>query len=334
MPRCPVPVFVLGCGRSGTTVTARLLNHLPGVHIAKETGYLNQHLDLLKQIREAIVPAALLQVVNSWMQTNDWTGRASAEGFADFCRRQGMSGPAAFIHYVWSLDCPEPFEQLQFIGDNTPLYALSIPELKQLLPTARFIHVVRDPRDVVCSTLKMRFGAFDATVAAMEWHLTIGAWLMAERWLPVQDRLEFRYEDLCISPENTFGRVAGFLGFNTEEVRKALAEHAAGGRKGQTGFEAVAAQPHHTRIAEPLSPSRVGRYKQELTADQLQAVEEQTCGGMLACGYQPEQMRLHPLAREDRPLLLKALLRDLWGRCRNRLKRNPRNTSKRRPQNS
>ena len=87
MPRCPVPVFVLGCGRSGTTVTARLLNHLPGVHIAKETGYLNQHLDLLKQIREAIVPAALLQVVNSWMQTNDWTGRASAEGFADFCRR-------------------------------------------------------------------------------------------------------------------------------------------------------------------------------------------------------------------------------------------------------
>ena len=46
----PIPVFVLGCGRSGTTVTARLLNHLPGVHIAKETGYLNQHFDLLRQI--------------------------------------------------------------------------------------------------------------------------------------------------------------------------------------------------------------------------------------------------------------------------------------------
>jgi hypothetical protein len=210
MPRCPVPVFVLGCGRSGTTVTARLLNHLPGVHIAKETGYLNQHLDLLKQIHEVSVPTELLQVVNSWLQTNDWSGRVSAEGFAEFCRRQGMSGAAAFIHYVWSLDCPEPWEQLQFIGDNTPLYVLSIPELKQLLPEARFIHIVRDPRDVVCSTLKMRFGAFDATVAAMEWHITIGAWLMAERWLPAQDRIEFRYEDLCISPENTFARVAGF----------------------------------------------------------------------------------------------------------------------------
>jgi hypothetical protein len=192
MPRCPVPVFVLGCGRSGTTVTARLLNHLPGVHIAKETGYLNQHLDLLKQIHEVSVPTELLQVVNSWLQTNDWSGRVSAEGFAEFCRRQGMSGAAAFIHYVWSLDCPEPWEQLQFIGDNTPLYVLSIPELKQLLPEARFIHIVRDPRDVVCSTLKMRFGAFDATVAAMEWHITIGAWLMAERWLPAQDRISLR----------------------------------------------------------------------------------------------------------------------------------------------
>lgn len=330
MPHCPVPVFVLGCGRSGTTVTARLLNHLPRVHIAKETGYLNQHLPLLQQVEGSTAPEQLLLVVNSWLQTNDWTGRATAAGFANFCHRHNLSGAAAFIHYIWSLDCPQPWEQLQFIGDNTPLYTLSIPEIRQLLPNARFIHVVRDPRDVVCSTLKMRFGAFDATVAAMEWHITIGAWLMAERWLPPQDRFEFRYEDLCTSPEAAFARVAGFLGFPATEASKALQEHAAGGRKGQTGFEAVASQAHHTRIAEPLSPSRVGRYKQELTAAQLQAVEEQTCGGMLACGYQPEQMRLHPLAREDRPLLLKALLRDLWGRCRNRLTRNPRNTGKRR----
>lgn len=89
MPRCPVPVFVLGCGRSGTTVTARLLNHLPGVHIAKETGYLNQHLDLLKQIHEVSVPTELLQVVNSWLQTNDWSGRVSAEGFAEFLPTAG-----------------------------------------------------------------------------------------------------------------------------------------------------------------------------------------------------------------------------------------------------
>ncbi|MFM8723875.1 MAG: sulfotransferase, partial [Planctomycetaceae bacterium] len=99
MPRRPIPVFVVGCGRSGTTVTARLLNHLPGVHIAKETGYLNQHLPLLQQIKGSEVPEQLLLVVNSWLQTNDWTGRASAPGFADFCRRHNLSGAPAFIHY-------------------------------------------------------------------------------------------------------------------------------------------------------------------------------------------------------------------------------------------
>ena len=330
MSEGPIPVFVLGCGRSGTTVTARLLNHLPGVHIAKETGYLNQHFELLRQIDQPAALERLLQIVNAWLQTNDWSGRASAADFAEFCRRQRISGAAAFIHYVWSIDCPEPWENLRFIGDNTPLYALSLPELKQLLPTARFIHVVRDPRDVVCSTLKMRFGAFDPTVAALEWHMTIGAWLMAERWLPIEDRIEFRYEDLCITPAATFGRIAGFLGFTQGEADLALQLHAGGGRQGQTGFEAVASQPHHTRIAEPLSPSRVGRYRKELTPAEVQAVEEQVCGAMLACGYQPEQMRLHPLAREDRTLMLKAYVRDLWGRFLNRLKPNPRTSPRRR----
>ena len=78
----PIPVFVLGCGRSGTTVTARLLNHLPGVHIAKETGYLNQHFDLLRQIDQPAALEQLLQIVNAWLQTNDWSGRASAADFA------------------------------------------------------------------------------------------------------------------------------------------------------------------------------------------------------------------------------------------------------------
>ena len=54
------------------------------------------------------------------------------------------------------------------------------------------------------------------------------------------------------------------------------------------------------------------------------------CGAMLACGYQPEQMRLHPLAREDRTLMLKAYVRDLWGRFLNRLKPNPRTSPRRR----
>lgn len=95
-----------------------------------------------------------------------------------------------------------PWHELSFIGDNTPLYVLAIPAIQDLMPNARFIHMVRDPRDVVCSVLKMRFGADDVVVAAMEWHLTLGCWLMAERIVSADRRMECRYEDLCTARAN------------------------------------------------------------------------------------------------------------------------------------
>ncbi|MFO1002924.1 MAG: sulfotransferase [Planctomycetaceae bacterium] len=86
-----------------------------------------------------------------------------------------FSGAPAFIHYVWQIDAPIPWRQLRFIGDNTPLYVLSIPWLLELFPDAMFVHVVRDPRDVVCSVMSMRFGADNSIVAAMEWQQALDA---------------------------------------------------------------------------------------------------------------------------------------------------------------
>src|SRR5438445_6548398 len=37
------------------------------------------------------------------------------------------------------------------VGDKTPQHALSITLLNQIYPTAKFIHIVRDPRDAASS---------------------------------------------------------------------------------------------------------------------------------------------------------------------------------------
>ncbi|MEJ7589976.1 MAG: sulfotransferase [Planctomycetaceae bacterium] len=200
MSQHPIPVFVLGSGRSGTTITASLLNHLPGVQIAKETGYIGQNLALLQDIEHPDALARLVQEVNSWLEKERWEHSASIQGFRDFCQRYQFFGGAAFIHYIWQLDSTVPWHELSFIGDNTPLYVMAIPAIQVLLPNAQFIHMVRDPRDVVSSVLKMRFGADDVVVAAMEWHLTLGCWLMAERIVSADRRMECRYEDLCTAP--------------------------------------------------------------------------------------------------------------------------------------
>ena len=320
MSQHPTPVFILGSGRSGTTITATLLNHLPGVQIAKETGYIGQNLALLRDIENPDTLDRLVMNVNSWLDKERWEHTASIQGFHDFCKRYQFFGSAAFIHYVWQLDCNVPWHELSYIGDNTPLYVMAIPAIQELLPDARFIHMVRDPRDVICSVLKMRFGADDVVVAAMEWHLTLGCWLMAERIVSADRRMECRYEDLCTAPEPTMASLAKFLNRSESDAADALAQHATDGSKPATGFQKVAAVSHHTRLTEPISPSRVGRYKSELTVAQIQAIEEIAQYGMLAYGYEPSGWHEHPLIRENRIRLLKSMIKDLANRSLKRLR--------------
>lgn len=320
MSQHPTPVFILGNGRSGTTITATLLSHLPRVQISKETGYISQNIPLLKDIRNPESLRRLVDIVNKWLTVSQPDYLANIDGFHRFCDRYEIQGSAAFIHYVWQLDSPKPWHDLEYIGDNTPLYVMAIPAIQEFLPDAKFIHMVRDPRDVVTSTLKMKFGADDPVIAALEWHIALGCWLLAERIVPVDRRMECRYEDLCTAPQKTMNRLAKFVNHTEDEAFKALADHASAGPKQNTGFETVAATEHHMRLIEPVDASRVGRYKMELSVNQIQKIEAIAQYGMLAYGYEPSGWHDHPLVWEDRMSLLKSMLRDFAKRFSKRLR--------------
>ena len=321
MSQHPTPVFILGSGRSGTTITASLLSHLPRVQFAKETGYISQNLPLLRDIDNPGSLKRLVGVVNQWLTRSNSGNLASPEGFDRFCSQYAIQGASAFIHYVWQLDSPKPWHELSFIGDNTPLYVLAIPAIQALMPDARFIHMIRDPRDVVTSMLTMRFGANDPLVAAMDWHIMLGSWLMAERIVAADRRIECRYEDLCAMPEQTVARLARFLNHTDADATAALVRQSSIGSKLHTGFEKVAVASHHTRLIEPLAPNRVGRFKTELTSAQIQAIEEIAQDGMLAYGYKLTGQREHPLLRENRIRILRAVISDFTRRCYKHLRR-------------
>ena len=315
----PVPVFVVGSGRSGTTIMAALLNLLPRVFIAKETGFIGTFHRELVQNKDSKNFASLIPQINSWLEVNGWQQRGTADGLRTFCDQHGLSGAQGLINYIWQLEARSPWAELSYIGDNTPLYVMAIPALLQLFPNAKFIHMVRDPRDLVASVLKMRFGAHEATTAAMEWHHQLGCWLMAERQIPADQRLECRYEDLCRTPEATFERIAVFLGANADDAREALMQHAAGGLKA-TGFAQVAQQGHHRRLSEPLNPARLGRDRSDLSAKQIRDIESVAQYGLRAYGYEFDEWLISPLMAENRLLLLRAAILDFLNRAWCRLR--------------
>src|SRR5262249_32678770 len=55
------------------------------------------------------------------------------------------------VHEQEIADPPRPWDEILW-GDKTPAYMAELPLLATLYPGARFVHLVRDPRDCVLST--------------------------------------------------------------------------------------------------------------------------------------------------------------------------------------
>lgn len=112
---------------------------------------------------------------------------------------------------------------VRLIGEKTPENIVNLPVLAMLFPAARFIHIIRDGRDVAVSAWHHRsrgssestngggqpFAAFVAKSAEI-WKQSISSGKVFESNHP--DRyLEVRYEDLHADGPTALGRVFEFL---------------------------------------------------------------------------------------------------------------------------
>jgi len=109
--------------------------------------------------------------------------------------------------------------------EKTPEHLFYIGLIRRHVPGARFIHIVRDGREVVASLNRLaklfpEWQPFmDVTFAAERWNR---AWRATKRWIGHPGHLVVRYETLMLAPRRTLAGVLQFLGCEPEhEVWKA-----------------------------------------------------------------------------------------------------------------
>ena len=96
-------------------------------------------------------------------------------------------------------------------GDKTPTHTADMDVLSRVLPEARFIHIIRDGRDVAASLRGLPFAPGDGGIAASAaaWRDTIWRARRAAAHLP--HYTEVRYEALVTEPERVLRELCDFL---------------------------------------------------------------------------------------------------------------------------
>jgi hypothetical protein len=211
--RKKAPVFVLGCGRSGT----KLLYHMllsSGVFAVyhSESNAFNLLGIRFGDLSRRANREKLLEV---WFRSKlfERTGLAREEIESRILNECHNTGD--FLSIV--MEAIARKQGVERWAEATPLHLLYLPLIKKLIPDALIVHIVRDGRDVAVSLNKIGWippffwdKRRSLIVAGVFWKWIVGKGRKYGRAMG-PDYCEVHYEDLVNKPRETLAQVADFI---------------------------------------------------------------------------------------------------------------------------
>jgi len=262
-PHASAPIFVGGAGRSGSTLLRVLLDSHPSIACGPELKVLPLVGELWWNLRQPLYP--VLRRYHLESEDIDRSFATLIEGL--LARQREKSGKPR-------------------IAEKTPDNIFFFRHLARIFPRSPLVHIVRDGRDVVASLLRMEWydavtgerdrRTSDPAEAARYWVSAVRAGRDAARHCPLY--FEVRYEELVTRPEATLGRLFAFLG---EELSSEVLEfHRV--ERDLTGESSA------DRVRQPIDTRSIGRYRDQLSADELRVVQEIAGEELRSLGYAGE----------------------------------------------
>lgn len=286
--RKSAPVFVLGSPRSGTTLLYDMLLSAGGfaVYLA-ESNVFNL---LAPRFGDFSSRATRERLLDAWLGSKLYraTGVDSElirQRILEECRNPGDFLRIAMGEICRSQDAPR-------WAENSPEAILYLPLIKQLIPDALIIHIIRDGRDVANSLGQLEY------VRPFPWeqrYSVIGCGLYWE-WIVQQGRrfgkllegdyVEVRFEELLADPHETLEQIGRFIEqpLDYETIQR-------------VAYGSVSKPNTSFRTQDPNARfNPVGRWKTSFSADELERFERLVGGTLQELGYS--------LATPNRPATL------------------------------
>ncbi|MGB3237866.1 MAG: sulfotransferase [Geitlerinemataceae cyanobacterium] len=187
------PCFICASGRSGSTHLRLMLDCHPQIACAEEIDFITHLVSDTGEFPD-------LDRYYQWLETN--------RIFKS--RHHSIDRTLNYPELVHSF--------LEQKRDRKPLLCavshFNFDRLLRLYPQAKFIHMVRDGRDVAYSCVKEKGWSGNPWLATERWMEAERLWDEVSQQIPAERKLEITYEDLVCQPVQTLDRICEFLGIS------------------------------------------------------------------------------------------------------------------------
>ncbi|HYW34314.1 MAG TPA: sulfotransferase [Balneolaceae bacterium] len=266
------PLFIVGAGRSGTKLLRRFLNNHSSISLTIfETKFIP---DFIAWEQKKSRSQLSIDHYFSFLKDTTFYHRASRQKPLDESLIKSnipSNEPADFIENILKYYSVKfhNFDTFNYIwGDKSPLYLRHTDLLFGLYPSAKILHIIRDPRDVALSYRKTWGKSLSGT--AEKWRS-----LMAQSGnIRNPNYFELHYEDLIQAPEKILTNICDFLDIPYEpsmgELNKEVEKSSTSGQTNK------------------ILRNNFQKYKQALNSRQVQKIERITKKYLLLKGYSLE----------------------------------------------
>ena len=205
------PFFSFGFERSGTTLLAMMLGSHPALAVPFSTAGMwyryydaladYNHLRTKEDTRRLLRHMLADERIGMWDVTFDQAMDFEDVGVANF------PSLVQRIHSTYAR-----LKDKKMWGNVDILTLERMDTALSWFPKARFIHIVRDGRDIALSHDSYAYGATNTLECAESWHHKVHTNLKMGAMLDRSQYLVIRYEDLVLETERTLSTLCAFLG--------------------------------------------------------------------------------------------------------------------------
>jgi len=276
----PMP-FIIGTGRCGSTLLRLLLDKNPILAMTPETHWLLPVINSL-----SIEPKNISNLRTILISMPHWADmHINNKQLDSILNKHNVEDPINTIRNIYYYYATNQGKAR--IGDKTPGHILDMHTIASILPEVRFIHIIRDGRDVALSFRDVWFGpGKDIRDAAIFWTWRIREARQQAQFLPFY--LEVKYEDLIKDTEFTLQKIADFIEIPFNKLQLD-AYHTAKDRlmelvdinRNDKIIPGSMRRSIFDRTASLPDESRIGRWKKELTNEEIVSFER-IAGEMLS----------------------------------------------------